>query len=106
MAKINLLPWRTERRRLRERDFYTMLGAAAAAAILAWFLWGYVMGLRIDDQEARNEYLKGEIHKLDDALVEVKNLETTRDNLKARKDITSKNCKPVVHRWCICSTNS
>jgi type IV pilus assembly protein PilN len=90
MAKINLLPWRTERRRQRERDFYVMLGAAAAAAVLVWLLWGYVMGMRLDDQEARNSYLKAEIHKLDDALVEVKALEATRDNLKARKDIIEK----------------
>jgi len=90
MAKINLLPWRTERRRQRERDFYVILGAAAAAAVLAWLLWGYVMGVRIEDQESRNSYLKDEIHKLDDALVEVKALEATRDNLKARKDIIEK----------------
>jgi len=90
MAKINLLPWRTERRRQRERDFYAILGAAAAAAVLAWLLWGYVMGVRIEDQDARNTYLKNEIHKLDDALVEVKALEATRDNLKARKEIIEK----------------
>ena len=54
MAKINLLPWRTERRRMRERDFYAMLGVAAAAAILVWLMWGYVMGMRVEDQESRN----------------------------------------------------
>ena len=30
-AKINLLPWRLERRKAREREFYLMLGAAAIA---------------------------------------------------------------------------
>jgi len=67
-----------------------MLGFAAAAAVLVWLLWGYVMGIRVEDQEARNDYLKTEIHKLDDALVEVKSLETTRDNLKTRKEIIEK----------------
>jgi type IV pilus assembly protein PilN len=90
MARINLLPWRTERRNQRQRDFYAMLGVAAAAAVLFWLLWGYVMGLRIDDQDSRNTYLKDQIHKLDEALVEVKSLETTRDNLKARKEIIEK----------------
>ena len=33
MAKINLLPWRTERRKLREREFFMMLGAAAVVAV-------------------------------------------------------------------------
>ena len=34
MARINLLPWRAERRKVREREFYMML-AMAAAAVLA-----------------------------------------------------------------------
>ena len=33
MAKINLLPWRLERRKLRQKEFYTMLGATAFAAV-------------------------------------------------------------------------
>ena len=39
MAKINLLPWRTERRKLREREFYMMLGAASY--LLAVVLLGF-----------------------------------------------------------------
>ena len=30
MAKINLLPWREERRAQRQKEFYGMLGVAAA----------------------------------------------------------------------------
>ncbi|MDQ3056819.1 MAG: fimbrial protein, partial [Pseudomonadota bacterium] len=26
MARINLLPWRVERRKQRQKEFYTMLG--------------------------------------------------------------------------------
>jgi type IV pilus assembly protein PilN len=87
MAKINLLPWRAERRRQRERDFYVMLGVAVAAAIVAWFAWGYWMDLRIDDQEARNGYLRTEIKKLEGKLTEIKDLETTKSKLLARKQI-------------------
>lgn len=87
MATINLLPWRAERRRQRERDFYTMLGAAAAAAILAWFAWGYWMDMRIEDQVARNTYLSGEIKQLEGKLTEIKDLETTKAKLLARKQI-------------------
>ncbi len=87
MAKINLLPWRAERRRQRERDFYMMLAAAAVAAVLAWFAWGYWMDLRIDDQEGRNGYLRGEIKKLEGKLTEIKDLETTKAKLLARKQI-------------------
>lgn len=87
MAKINLLPWRAERRRQRERDFYVMLGVAVAAAIVAWFAWGYWMDLRIEDQESRNGYLRTEIKKLEGKLTEIKDLETTKSKLLARKQI-------------------
>ncbi len=34
MAHINLLPWRAERRKQREREFFLQLGAAFVAALL------------------------------------------------------------------------
>jgi type IV pilus assembly protein PilN len=90
MAKINLLPWRAELRRQREREFYVMLGAAAVAAVLAWLLWGYWTGLRIDDQEMRNKYLTDQIHLLDDKLKEIKTLEARREKLIQQQKIIEK----------------
>jgi len=87
MAKINLLPWRTERRRVREREFYLMLGAAALAALAAFGIWWYWMGLRIDNQEARNNYLRDQIKQLDTQLAEIKELDKTKSKLLARKAI-------------------
>ena len=57
MAKINLLPWRAERRKLRQREFYMMLGAAAVAAVLGVLVWWLWMGARIENQDARNTYM-------------------------------------------------
>ena len=87
MAKINLLPWRAERRREREREFYMMLGAAALAAVAVLFLWWFWMGQRLDNQDARNTYLKGEIKQLDSQLAEIKELDKTKSKLLARKQI-------------------
>ena len=87
MANINLLPWRAERRRQRERDFYLMLAAAAVSAVLAWLVWGWWMNQRIDDQEGRNGYLRTEIQQLEGKLKEIKDLETTKAKLLARKQI-------------------
>jgi type IV pilus assembly protein PilN len=87
MATINLLPWRAERRRQRERDFYTMLAASAIAAVLVWFAWGWWMDQRINDQDNRNGYLSGEIKLLEGKLKEIKDLETTKARLLARKQI-------------------
>ena len=39
MARINLLPWRAERRKQRQTEFFAMLGAAALIALLLAFGW-------------------------------------------------------------------
>ena len=42
MARINLLPWRAERRKQREREFYMQLVAAAMVAlvvVIGWSMW-------------------------------------------------------------------
>ncbi|HZP67559.1 MAG TPA: PilN domain-containing protein [Rudaea sp.] len=87
MAKINLLPWRAERRKQREREFYTMLGMAAVAAVLAVILWSWWMSGRIDVQEQRITLMKDEIKQLDSKLTEIKKLEETKSKLLARKQI-------------------
>ncbi|MEO6967813.1 MAG: PilN domain-containing protein, partial [Rhodanobacteraceae bacterium] len=87
MARINLLPWRAERRELRKREFFMQLGIAAACAVLAVILWGFWMGLRIDNQNDRNTYLQGEIKQLDAQIAEIKDLEKTKSALLARKQI-------------------
>ena len=65
MANINLLPWRAERRKQREREFYMMLAASAVAALAVLFLAIFWMGHRIDSQNERNAYLQKEIVALD-----------------------------------------
>jgi type IV pilus assembly protein PilN len=87
MAKINLLPWRADRRKQREREFYMMLGASVVAAVLAVLLWVWWMGARIDNQDARNAYLKDQIHQLDGKLEKIKDLEKTKSKLLSRKQI-------------------
>jgi len=87
MAKINLLPWRAERRRQREREFYMMLGLAALAALTVLFGWWYWMELRLDNQDARNAYLRDQIKQLDGQLAEIKELDKTKSKLLARKQI-------------------
>ena len=90
MAKINLLPWRDELRAQRQREFYVMLAGAAVAAVFAVFVWWYWMGMRLDNQDARNAYLKDQIHQLDGKLTEIKQLESTKSKLLARKEIIEK----------------
>ncbi|MGH8152235.1 MAG: PilN domain-containing protein, partial [Rhodanobacteraceae bacterium] len=74
MAKINLLPWRAERRERRKREFFGQLGLAAVAAVVLVLLWSFWMGMRIQNQDSRNAYLKTQITQLDSKIAEIKNL--------------------------------
>ena len=87
MARINLLPWRAERRKLREREFFIQLGVAAAVAIGLVVVWAMWMGMRIDNQNDRNAYLQGQIAQLKAENQQIKNLDKVRDRLLARKKI-------------------
>lgn len=90
MAKINLLPWRAERRERRKREFFTHLGIGAVAAIVLVLLWGFWMSLRIDNQNQRNEYLQGQITQLDSKITEIQNLQKVKKHLLDRKRIVEK----------------
>ncbi|MBA2079543.1 PilN domain-containing protein [Rhodanobacter sp. PCA2] len=87
MAHVNLLPWRAERRKLREREFYGQLGAAFVAGLGFVLLWALWMGARIDNQNDRNAILQGEIKQLDVKIEKIKDLEKVREHLLARKQI-------------------
>ena len=100
MAKINLLPWRAERRRQREREFYMMLGGALVAAVLAVLLGVVWMNMRIQNQEDRNAYLTQQSKDLDGKLEEIKRLEQTKSALLTRKQIIEQlqaNRSQMVH---------
>jgi len=87
MARINLLPWREDRRKLRQNEFYAILGAATLAGLLVFGAIWYQHKLWIDGQIARNSYLRTEISALDEKIKEIEALEKTRSQLLARKAV-------------------
>jgi type IV pilus assembly protein PilN len=100
MANINLLPWRAERRKQREREFYMMLAASAVAALAVLFLAIFWMGHRIDAQNDRNAYQQSEIKALDKQIEEINELDKTRSALLTRKEIIEQlqsNRSQMVH---------
>jgi type IV pilus assembly protein PilN len=100
MARINLLPWRAERRKQREREFYIQLGLAFGAALVVLIAWSFWMDARIDNQGDRNTYLQGEIKQLDDRIAKIKDLEKVRADLLQRKQIIEQlqaNRSQMVH---------
>lgn len=87
MAHVNLLPWRAERRKLREREFFGQLGMAFVAGLGVVLLWALWMGASIDNQNDRNTILQDEIKQVDVKIAKIKDLEKVREHLLARKQI-------------------
>lgn len=87
MAKINLLPWRAERRKQRQQEFMTMLGVAAAAAVLVSLMIVLYYNGRIDGQNNRNTYLTGQIALLNTQIAEIQLLDQKKAGLLKRKQV-------------------
>ena len=87
MARINLLPWREEARRERQRQFlYSLMGTLVLGAILV-LLVGLYFDQQISGQEARNQQIQVEINRLNQRIARIKELEATRNRLLSRKQI-------------------
>jgi len=87
MSRINLLPWRAERRKQRQQEFYAMLGVSALAAVLLSFFIIFYYNAQISGQNDRNAYLQGEIDKVQKQIDEIKLLDEKKSRLLARKKV-------------------
>ncbi|MEO5565274.1 MAG: PilN domain-containing protein [Luteimonas sp.] len=87
MARINLLPWRAERRKLRQKEFVTMIGLAAVFAVAISFIIISYYNAQISGQNERNAFLKQQIAQVDKQIAEIKSLDEKKGKLLARKDV-------------------
>jgi type IV pilus assembly protein PilN len=87
MAKINLLPWRAERRKQKQKEFYLMLGGAAVIALLLGVGVVQYFNMLIGTQQKRNNYLTEQIKELDKAIKEIEQLDKKKAELLARKAV-------------------
>ncbi|CBA16832.1 PilN domain-containing protein [Xanthomonas albilineans] len=87
MAKINLLPWRAERRKQREREFYGMLGLAAVVGVLLSLMIWFYYDRQVSGQNVRNAYLQAEIDKVMAQNKEIDSLDEQKRRLLARKHV-------------------
>jgi type IV pilus assembly protein PilN len=100
MARINLLPWREERRRERTRRFYTAMavgGFVSAAVVVTVHL---IYQGWIDAQNGRNAYLQQQIAVLDEKIKTIQNLERERQQLIDRMHAIEalQTSRPIVVR--------
>lgn len=87
MARINLLPWRADRRKQRQKDFMTMLGLSALGAALLAFLIVNFYSRQIGGQNERNAYLTQKIAEVQKQIDEIKTLDEKKARLLKRKEI-------------------
>ena len=90
MAKINLLPWREELRKQKQKDFYNALVLSVLVGfIILGLVHTYVEGLKAY-QEQRNQILQNEIALLDQKISEIKDIEEKKSKLLAKIDLIQK----------------
>ena len=100
MPRINLLPWREEERKRRQREFGVALAAGVVAAVLVVMATMFVYSQMIDNQLSRNERLRVEIAELDKSISEIDGLERQKERLLARMEIIEqlqKSRPEIVH---------
>lgn len=84
MARINLLPWREQRREERKQRFLVALGAVLVGAAALVFAGDQYLNAMIERQNARNEFVRKEIAVLDARIKEIKELKERRQQLLER----------------------
>ncbi|QEY57821.1 PilN domain-containing protein [Pseudomonas sp. C27(2019)] len=87
MARINLLPWREQLREERKQQFLVILVGVLIIAGGVVFLADQYLNTAIEQQNARNEFLRKEISALDSRIKEISELKTRRQQLVERMKI-------------------
>ena len=86
-ARVNLLPHRAERRKRAKQHFAIVSAGTAVVGLMIVGLVHSYYAERIGAQQGRNQFLKGEIAKLDTEIAEINKLKDEIRALLARKQV-------------------
>ena len=86
-ARVNLLPHRAERRKRAKQHFAIVSAGTAVVGLMIIGLVHSYYAERIATQQGRNQFLKGEIAKLDTEIAEINKLKDEIRALLARKQV-------------------
>ncbi|MCU0118219.1 PilN domain-containing protein [Pseudomonas sp. B2M1-30] len=87
MARINLLPWREERREERRKRFLLSLIGVVVGSVGAVFIADQIIGNAIARQVARNDYIGKQITVVDERIKQISDLKAHRQQLVERMRI-------------------
>jgi len=85
--RINLLSHRDDRRKRARTQFAVVAGLTALLGAAIWGAGHVLNANRISVQQDRNQFLKGEIAKLDKQIADIKKLKDEIQALLARKQV-------------------
>ena len=87
MTRINLLPWREERRQELKRQFFVILAGVALIGAGSVYLADMSVQSQIQHQKGRNNFVTGETKKLENQIKEIKELQSKRESLVERMNV-------------------
>ncbi|CAL1240733.1 PilN domain-containing protein [Candidatus Methylocalor cossyra] len=87
MTSINLLPWRAERRKQKQKEFFSIVALALLVTTAVLMAIHVQIAATIDYQNRRNEYLTSELAILDKKIKEIEDLESKKKRLIAKMDV-------------------
>jgi type IV pilus assembly protein PilN len=82
---INLLPHREEKRQRKKVAFFVGLGVSAAVGLVVVGVWYLAVQQMIAGQQERNQFITGEIKKLEVQIKDIATLRAEIESLKARQ---------------------
>ncbi len=100
MARINLLPWRQERRAEQQKQLLSITGLSVILMFLIVVAVHLEISRQTNSQNARNIFIKNEIQQVEKQLTEIHNLEKAKEQLLARMKIIQQlqqNRPEIVH---------
>jgi len=100
MTRINLLPWREQLREERKQRFLASLAGVLLLAGGLIFLGDRYFEAALEQQNARNEFIRKEIAVLDARIKEIKELKERRQQLLERMKIIQdlQGNRPIIAR--------
>ena len=87
MIRINLLPHREEKRRLRQKQFAAFAGITIAFGLVVAFVIWFFLDQQVQQQQTNVNFMKAEISKLDKQIEEIRKIREETASLLAKKQV-------------------